>query len=44
VIAAILRVGKLVIPRGDTMIRSGDIVAVIGKEEAIRKVAEILRK
>ncbi|KUO42710.1 MAG: hypothetical protein APU95_01445 [Hadesarchaea archaeon YNP_N21] len=43
VIAVIYRDGKLIIPRGDTVIKSGDIVAVIGKEEAIRKVVEILK-
>jgi trk system potassium uptake protein TrkA len=44
VIAAIYRRGKLIIPRGNTVIRSGDILALIGKEEAIRKVAEILKE
>jgi len=43
VIAAIYRRGKLVIPHGDTVIKSGDIVALIGKEDAIRKVVQILK-
>jgi trk system potassium uptake protein TrkA len=43
VIAAIYRGGKLIIPHGDTAMKPGDIVAVIGKEEAIRKVVNILK-
>jgi trk system potassium uptake protein TrkA len=43
VIAAIYRGGKLIIPHGDTTMKPGDIVAVIGKEEAIRKVVNILK-
>jgi len=43
VIAAIYRGGKLIIPHGDTVIKSGDIVALIGKEDAIRKVVGILK-
>jgi len=43
VIAAINRSGKLIVPRGDTVIKSGDIVALIGKENAIRKVIDILK-
>lgn len=43
VIAAIYRSGKLVIPHGDTVIKSGDIVALIGKEVTIRKVVDILK-
>lgn len=43
VIAAIYRGGKLIIPHGDTVIKSGDIVALIGKESAIGKVVDILR-
>lgn len=43
VIAAIYRGGKLIIPHGDTAIKSGDIVALIGKEDAIRKVVGILK-
>jgi trk system potassium uptake protein TrkA len=43
VIAAIYRRGKLIIPHGDTMIKSGDIVALIGKEDALRKVVDILK-
>ena len=42
-IAAIYRGGKLIIPHGDTVIKSGDIVALIGKEDAIRKVVGILK-
>lgn len=43
VIAAIYRSGKLILPHGDTVIKPGDVVALIGKEEAIRKVVEIMR-
>jgi trk system potassium uptake protein TrkA len=43
VIAAIYRRGKLVIPHGNTVIKSGDIVALIGKEDAIRKVVQVLK-
>jgi trk system potassium uptake protein TrkA len=43
VIAAIFRGGKLIIPHGDTVIKSGDIIALIGKEGAIRKVVDILK-
>lgn len=43
VIAAIYRKGKLIIPHGDTVIKSGDIVALIGKDESIRKVVKILK-
>lgn len=43
VIAAIYRGGKLVIPHGDTVIKPGDIVAIIGKEDAIRKVVGVFK-
>lgn len=43
VIAAIYRGGDLIIPHGDTKIKAGDIVAVIGKEDAIKKVLKILK-
>ncbi|MFN4132830.1 MAG: potassium channel family protein [Candidatus Hadarchaeales archaeon] len=42
VIASIYRAGKLIIPHGDTVIKPGDILAVIGKEEAIAKVVKLL--
>jgi len=42
VFAAIYRGGKLIIPRGDTVVKGGDVVALIGKEDAIRKAANIL--
>jgi trk system potassium uptake protein TrkA len=43
VIAAIYRKGKLIIPRGDTIIKAGDIVAIIGEEGAIRKLVGMLK-
>jgi trk system potassium uptake protein TrkA len=43
VVAAIYRGGKLIIPHGDTAIKSGDIIALIGKVGAIRKVVDILK-
>jgi len=43
VFAAIYRGGKLVIPHGDTVVKSGDIIALIGKEDAIRKVVNLLK-
>jgi trk system potassium uptake protein TrkA len=43
VFAAIYRGGKLIIPHGDTVIKSGDIIALIGKEDAIRKVVNLLK-
>jgi len=43
VIAVIYRGGKLILPHGDTVMKPGDIVALIGKEEAIRKAVEILK-
>jgi trk system potassium uptake protein TrkA len=43
VIAVIYRGGKLILPHGDTVMKPGDIVALIGKEEAIRKTVEILK-
>jgi Trk K+ transport system NAD-binding subunit len=39
----IYRGGKLILPHGDTVMKPGDIVALIGKEEAIRKTVEILK-
>jgi len=43
VFAAIYRGGKLIIPHGDTVIKPGDIIALIGKEDAIRKVVNLLK-
>ncbi len=43
VIAAIYRKGKLTIPRGATEIKEGDVVALIGEENAMRKLVEMLR-
>ncbi len=43
VIAAIYRTGKLILPHGDTVMKPGDIVALIGKEDAIAKVVDILK-
>ena len=43
VVAAIYRAGKLILPHGDTIMKPGDIVALIGKEEAIGKVVDILK-
>ncbi|MDH5685752.1 MAG: TrkA family potassium uptake protein [Hadesarchaea archaeon] len=43
VIAAIHHGGKLVIPHGNTVIEPDDIVAIIGKEDAIRKVVDIFK-
>jgi trk system potassium uptake protein TrkA len=43
VIAAIYRKGKLIIPRGGTEIKEGDIVALIGEENALRKLVGILK-
>jgi len=43
VVAAIYRTGKLILPHGDTIMKPGDVVALIGKEEAIGKVVDILK-
>jgi len=43
VIAAIYRNAKLIIPHGGTALKSGDVVALIGKEKAIMKVIDILK-
>ena len=43
VFAAIYRGGKLIIPHGDTVIKPGDIIALIGKENAIGKVVNLLK-
>jgi len=43
VVAAIYRKGKLIIPRGSTVIKEGDVVALIGEENAIRKFVEMLK-
>jgi len=43
VVAAIYRKGKLIIPHGDTVLKAGDVVALIGEENAIRKLVGILR-
>jgi trk system potassium uptake protein TrkA len=43
VFAAMYRGGKLIIPRGDTVVKAGDIVALIGKEDAIRKAVNLLK-
>jgi trk system potassium uptake protein TrkA len=43
VFAAIYRGGKLIIPHGDTALKSGDIIALIGKEDAIGKVVNLLK-
>ena len=43
VIAALYRGGKFIIPHGGTTIKSGDIMALIGKEKDIIKVVEILK-
>ncbi len=43
VIAAIYRKGKLILPHGDTVIKPGDVIALIGREDAIRKVLKILK-
>ncbi len=43
VVAAIYRKGKLIIPRGGTEIKEGDVVAMIGEEKALRKLVEILK-
>lgn len=43
VVAAIYRKGKLIIPRGSTVIKEGDAVALIGEENALRKLVEMLK-
>ncbi|MEW6222678.1 MAG: TrkA family potassium uptake protein [Candidatus Hadarchaeota archaeon] len=43
VMAAIYRKGKLIIPRGDTVLKAGDMVALIGEEAALRKLVDMLR-
>lgn len=42
VIASIYRGGKLLIPHGDTVLKPGDIIALIGEEKAIAKVVKLL--
>ncbi|MGE3802438.1 MAG: TrkA C-terminal domain-containing protein, partial [Candidatus Kapaibacterium sp.] len=45
VIASIQRKGRLLIPRGDTTLQVGDILAVVAEEgEAIAKVREICQR
>lgn len=43
IIGAIYRKGSLVIPHGRTVLKSGDIVALIGEEEAIRKAIKLFK-
>lgn len=43
VIAAISRKGKFIIPRGKTVIKEGDIVALIGEEKTLKKLVDILK-
>lgn len=43
VIAVIYRKGKLIIPHGDTVIKTGDVVALIGEENALRKLVAVMR-
>lgn len=42
VVATIHRNGEIIIPRGDTVIEKGDILAVFGKKEEIQTVRELL--
>jgi trk system potassium uptake protein TrkA len=44
VIGAIYRKGNLIIPHGSTVLRKGDVVALIGEESAIRKTLKLLLK
>ncbi len=43
VIGAIFREGGLIIPHGDTVLRGGDMIALIGEEDAIRRSIKIFR-
>jgi trk system potassium uptake protein TrkA len=43
VIAVIYRKGKLIIPRGDTIIKAGDMVSLIGEEGSIKKLVDMLK-
>lgn len=40
VIGMIYRAGELVVPRGDTTLEAGDVIAIMGREDAIGKVVE----
>jgi trk system potassium uptake protein TrkA len=44
VIGAIYRKGNLIIPHGSTVLRRGDVVALIGEESAIRKTLKLFLK
>lgn len=43
IIGMIYRNGELVVPKGDSRLEAGDIVAIMGKEEAIAKLVELIR-
>ncbi|MCQ8898185.1 MAG: NAD-binding protein [Hadesarchaea archaeon] len=43
IIGMIYRNGELVVPRGDSTLEAGDIVAIMGKEEAIAKLVDQIR-
>jgi trk system potassium uptake protein TrkA len=42
VIGAVYRRGNLIIPHGSTVLRRGDVLALIGEEVAIRKALKLL--
>lgn len=43
-IAIIERNGKLIVPHGDTVIKNGDKMTIVGKENAVRNAVKILGK
>jgi trk system potassium uptake protein TrkA len=43
IIGMIYRNGELVVPRGESTLEAGDIVAIMGREEAIAKLVDQIR-
>ena len=43
-IAAILRAGQLIIPRGNVIIKPGDSVVIVTGELGIHDISDILKK
>ncbi|MDH3473600.1 MAG: Trk system potassium transport protein TrkA, partial [Rhodospirillales bacterium] len=41
VVAALVRGESIVIPRGDTVVRAGDLVVIFASTEAVKKVEKI---
>jgi trk system potassium uptake protein TrkA len=40
-VAALVREGSVIIPRGDTVVRAGDLVIIFAASKAVKKVEKI---